>query len=171
MKKYIKYSCMAFLLVCMASNGFAQKYGHLNSGNLLALLPATKNANSELTAYQEQLLKAHDVKVKDFRERGGKFMQEYQSGKMSAVDAQQQQAALQKEQEDLLKNEQEIVQKVQARREKLLKPILERVDKAIHAVGKERGYTMIFDTSSFNAVLFAKDSDDVMPLVKAKLGI
>ena len=30
---------------------------------------------------------------------------------------------------------------------------------------------MIFDTSIFNAVLYLEESDDVMPLIKAKLGL
>ena len=48
---------------------------------------------------------------------------------------------------------------------------MEKVQKAIQDVGKEGGYTMIFDTSTFNAILFAEDSDDVTSQVKAKLGI
>jgi outer membrane protein len=42
---------------------------------------------------------------------------------------------------------------------------------AINEIGKEGKYTMIFDTSIFNTILFARDSDDLEPLVKGKLGI
>ena len=33
------------------------------------------------------------------------------------------------------------------------------------------GEIMVFDTSIFGAIMYAKDTDDIMPLVKAKLGI
>jgi outer membrane protein len=49
--------------------------------------------------------------------------------------------------------------------------LLDRVQQAINEVGKEGGYNMIFDTSVFNTILFAMDSNDIEPLVKAKLGI
>ena len=53
----------------------------------------------------------------------------------------------------------------------LLKPIFEKADAAIKAIGKEGGFQMIFDSSTFNVLLFAEDSADIMPLVKAKLGL
>ena len=63
-----------------------------------------------------------------------------------------------------------IQQLVQAKREELLKPILDKVDVAIKAVGKEGGYLYIFDTST-GATLYALESEDVLPKVKAKLGL
>jgi len=53
----------------------------------------------------------------------------------------------------------------------LLKPIYEKADIAVQAVGKENGFSMIFDSGAFNVVLFAEDATDVTPLVKAKLGL
>ena len=67
--------------------------------------------------------------------------------------------------------EQEVMQKVAKKREDLLRPILDKVDAAVKAVGKENGYGMIFDTSLFNFILSADESEDVMPMVKKKLGI
>ena len=37
-------------------------------------------------------------------------------------------------------------------------------------MGKENGYTYIFD-AGVGAVLYSQDSDDIMPLVKKKLGL
>ena len=75
------------------------------------------------------------------------------------------------ERESIVKYEQEVIMKVQEKRQALLEPILKRVDEAIQAVGKENGYQMIFDTSQINAILFVKESDDVAALVKKKLGM
>jgi outer membrane protein len=52
----------------------------------------------------------------------------------------------------------------------MYKPILEKADKAIKDVAKENKYDYIFDASG-GAILFAKDSDNVLSLVKTKLGI
>jgi outer membrane protein len=50
---------------------------------------------------------------------------------------------------------------------KLMKPIFDKVKKAIDDVSIENGYTLIFDTSS-GAVLYA-GGDNVLDLVKEKL--
>ena len=53
----------------------------------------------------------------------------------------------------------------------MLEPIVARAESAISEVAKENGYVMIFDTSVFNAVMYAQETEDIMPLVKKKLGI
>ena len=42
---------------------------------------------------------------------------------------------------------------------------------AINAVAKEKGYSYIFDSTPGGTLIFAQESDDILPLVKAKLGI
>ena len=53
--------------------------------------------------------------------------------------------------------------------ESLLTPMIQRVQVAIEEVGKEHGYTYIFD-SSIGAALY-NGGEDVSGLVKTKLGI
>ena len=60
--------------------------------------------------------------------------------------------------------------KLQDRQQEVLKPIIDKAKKAIEDVAKENGYTYIFDTS-VGALLYQQDSDDILPLVKKKLGI
>ena len=50
------------------------------------------------------------------------------------------------------------------------KPIIDRAKKAISDVAAEGGYTYILDSGTA-AVLYSQDSDDIMPLVKKKLGL
>jgi outer membrane protein len=49
-----------------------------------------------------------------------------------------------------------------------MQPIMDKARKAIEAVGKENGYQYIYDAAG---LLYAQDSDNVLPLVKAKLGL
>jgi outer membrane protein len=51
-----------------------------------------------------------------------------------------------------------------------LKPIIDKAKKAIEDVAKENGYTYIFD-SSVGVLLYYENSDDIMTLVKKKLGL
>jgi outer membrane protein len=60
--------------------------------------------------------------------------------------------------------------KLQDRQQEVLKPIIDRAKKAIEDVAKENGYTYIFDTS-VGALLYQQDSEDILPLVKKKLGL
>ena len=150
---------------------YGQKYGHCNLGSLIALMPETKAADSQLEAYQKELVaKGEDMATK-FQENYAAFVKDAQSGDMTPKQQQERQNALQQEQQAIQEYEQEINQKLSEKREELLKPLFDKASEAIKAVAKENGYVMIFDTSVFNAVLFANDTDDVMPLVKTKLGL
>ena len=151
------------------STAFAQKFGHINSSNLLELLPETKVANSELEGYKIQLEKALEAKVKAFEAEVQVYITERPT--LAPKVAQEKEAALAQKEQDLYKERQEGEQKVMQKREELLKPIFEKADAAIKAIGKEGGFQMIFDSSTFNVLLFAEDSADIMPLVKAKLGL
>ncbi len=149
----------------------AQKYGHLNFGTLISSLPATEAANAELKDYQDQLNKEVSEKAATWQDKARAFAQKAQSGEMAPVEQQQQQEALEKEREEIIKLEDGMRAKVSQKRSELLEPIINKAEAAIQAVAKANGYVMIFDTSMFNAILFAQDSDDVMPLVKAELGV
>jgi len=148
----------------------APKYGHMNLGNLLELMPETKKANDELKVFADRLTAIDDSLGRALQSGAENLQREYDAGNLTPIQAQQRQAELQKQQEFLQKFEQEANQKVSAKREELLKPILDKVDDAIRTVAKELGFAMIFDTSS-GAMLFASETEDVTALVKNKLGI
>ena len=148
----------------------AQKYAHVNSGNLLEMLPEVKNADAQLIKLQEKLVTERDQRVAAFQEKYQKEMQAFNSGDLSPKEQQEQEAALRKEQEEISKFEQGLQNQVVQKRQELLGPILEKVDEAIQAVAKEKGYTMVFDTAQ-GGLLFAADTEDISALVKAKLGL
>lgn len=148
----------------------APKYGHMNLGNLLEMLPDTKKANDDLKVFADKLTAKDDSLTKAFQAAVTTYQTAYQSGTLTPVQAQTREAELQKEQEAIQKFEQDAQQNVAAKREELLKPILTRVDEAIKAVAKANQYMMIFDTSS-GSMLFAAETEDVTALVKKQLGI
>lgn len=165
--------CFALALMLGAANLSAQaplKYGHMNLGNLLEALPETKKANEDLKAFTDKLTAKDDSLTKAFQQEVNQYQADYQAGKLPPIQAQELETQLQKKQQAIQQFEQEAQQTVAAKREELLKPILEKIDVAIKAVAGEGGYQMIFDTSS-GVALFANTTDDVTASVKKKLGI
>lgn len=163
-----------FLLVCglflgLSTTTFAQKYGHLNLGNLLSELSESKAANSELEALQQSLAKKSAVEKEAFQKKYLATLEDVQKGNLTPVQIQEKEKELEAERSKIAKNEEESVQKLQQKRQELLEPILNKVQEAVDAVAKENGYMMIFDTSVMNTVIFAEETDDIISLVKAKL--
>jgi len=160
----------ALLLGASISAQTAPKYGHLNLGNLLELLPDTKKADDEIKLFASKLGALDDSLGRALQAGAAILQKDYDAGLLTPLVAQQRQAELQKQQEYLQKFEQDAQQQVTVKRDELLKPILAKVDEAIKAVATESGFSMIFDTST-GAMLFAAETDDVTALVKKKLGI
>lgn len=163
---------MALLLSVGLTSSFAQqKYGHINFNGLVAQMSETKAADSELEAYQKQLVAAGEKMATEFQGKVQKFQQAIQGGGVAPKDQAEQEKSLGEERNKILAYEQEIQQKLAEKRATLIKPIVDKAQKAIEDYAKENGYGMIFDTSIFNSVLFAQDSDDLMEPLKKKLGL
>lgn len=148
-----------------------ERYGHLNLGEVVSLLPETKAAESELKAYQQQLIAKGEEMAKAFQAKIQDFYTTVQEGTLPPVEQQKRETALQEERQTIIAYEQEIQQKLGQKRQELLEPVLGKVETAINEVAEENDFAMIFDTSQFNAILFAAESEDVLPLIKAKLGL
>lgn len=160
-----------FLLGGMAFTASAQKYGHLNFGNLLAMMPETKGADEALKKFQQEMVAKGDTMAKKFQVKYAAAAKDVQEGKLSPQQQQVREAELKKEQDSIVVYQQRVQQQIQAKREQLLGPIVQKAEKAIAEIAKANGYVMIFDTSVFNAILFAQDTDDIYPMIKTKLGL
>ena len=158
------------MMLVMVSSVNAQKFGYINSAELLAELPAVKSADSELETYQKQLMTTGEEMVKKLEAKFQSYSQEAQGGLLSQVEMQKKEEELGAEQQKIQNFEVEVQNKILNKRETLYKPILDKVKVAIENVGKENGYTMIFDTST-GTILHADASENVMSLVKAKMGM
>lgn len=172
MKTFHKYKIVTLTIALLFTvSTTAQKYGHLNYGTLLAAMPATITAEASLGAYQKSLVEKSEKMTSDFQKSYNELENKVMGGEITPLELEQGKTALLKEQEKIQAYEREITQLVTKKREELLKPIIQVAEDAIKNVAKGNGYVMVFDTSIFNAVLFTRDTDDLMPLVKAKLGL
>ena len=169
----MKHITKVILSLCIASIPFlaqaqSPKFGHINSADLIQLMPETKQSDSTLRKFGESL----DGQLKTMTAEYQSKLQKYQSGRDSMPDAIL--AVKEKELEDLgmrIQDFQQTAQEsIQKKKEELYGPILKKADQAIKDIAKEKGYAYIFDTSG-GTVLYAQESDDVMNLVKTKMGL
>lgn len=165
--KKIFFTILAFGMVMGLS---AQKYGYLNSSQLLVQLPEVKQADDQLVQYQKSLISEGEKMVKTFETSYQAYMKEAEGGTLSKIQMQQKEGALGQKQQEIQAYEVEVQQKLVMKREELYKPILDKLKTTLDKIGADNGYTMIFDTSA-GGILHANDGDDVMPIIKAKLGL
>ncbi|MEL6922954.1 MAG: OmpH family outer membrane protein, partial [Bacteroidota bacterium] len=156
--------------ICRKANVQAQKFGYMNYNNLIVEMTETKAADAKLQTYQQQLANAFETKAKAFQEEFIKAQTIVQEGGKSPKEVQAMEAEFEQKRQALAKEEQELQQKILAKREELYGPVFEKVNQAVQAVGKEGGYIFIFNEST-GLLLYDAPADDVTPLVKAKLGM
>ena len=166
-KKTILTTFLAAFVVLSSIS--AQKFGHINSQQLLVESPLVKEADAALKVFQDDLISKGQAMVANFEAEYTNYVAEVQAGSLNKVQMSQREAELAKAQEAIQKYEVEVQQKIALKREELYKPILDQAKVAIDEIGKAGNFTMIFDTGT-NGLLFAETSEDILPQVKAKLG-
>ncbi|MCB0696065.1 MAG: OmpH family outer membrane protein [Chitinophagaceae bacterium] len=144
------------------------KFGHINSAELLKNMPDVTKAENEIQTYAKTFQEQLQAMSKEYETK----VQAFQAGEKTMTEAMKEVKV--KEIKDLEarieSTNQSAQEKVEKKRQELLQPIIDKADKAIKSVATEKGYDYIFDTST-GAFLQVKQSDDIMSLVKAKLGM
>ena len=166
-----KLSILLFILFIGQLSFSQTQYGHLNYGTLLSVMPETQKADITLETYQNQLQDDLQAKIDQYKARYLEINELLQNGTASPKQIALFEDELKKAESQLKFSEIQISEKVKTKRQELLQPIILRAQDAIQQVAKERGISMVFDTSIFNAILAATDESDLMPYVLAKLGI
>ena len=164
---------IATLCLLAATTGAVQaqntvKLGHIDRQALMLMLPERKDAEAKMQAFAKTLddrLKAmgqeYQNKVTDAQSKAESMTKTEQQVAMREIQELEQRIseAQDKAKDDLSKQENE-----------LLAPMVDRTNKAIKDVADENHFTYIFDSST-GMVLYTGGGTDIMPLVKAKLGI
>lgn len=154
--------------VCLFSINVAeaQKYGHVNSGEILEGMPGIDSLQIKLQAFQADLQTMYESMMNEYQTKKDKFDREV--GTMSTAVRQ----VREKELEDLATRIQTFQASAQSDLEeeqyKLAKPFQDAIQEAINKVAKEHGFAYIFDTK---ILLYYGAGEDITPLVKKELGV
>lgn len=169
MKKVIKLT-LAVALTLSASSLFAQKFGRINTQEILLAMPETKEMNTNMQAYGKDLEDNLETIAAEFNQK----LADYQKNYASYSDAVRQ--LKEKELQELQNRRQEFEQiaqqDYQKKQQELLTPIIEKAKGAIDKVAKANGYMVVFDTATGSLASFDEATlTDLAPLVRAELGI
>jgi outer membrane protein len=153
--------------VALALPPAAQKFGHIDSQQLLLSMPEREQAQTKLESqavmYEEQMKAMQtelQTKYDDYLAKSETWPAAIRTTKEKELNQ------LQQGMQDFSATAQQDLAKME---EELLTPMIERAKKAIEDVGTENGFTYIFDAST--GVTLFNGGEDVTSLVKAKLGL
>lgn len=155
------------ILIALPSMAFAQKFGMVDTQNLMQSLPEVKEVQTQLEAsmkkYSDEetkLRQEYEKKVNEFQEMDKSTPEAIQKRRIEEIQALEQkiQEFRQAAQQDL-----------QQQQERLLQPVQKKIMDAIQSVGTEGGYTFIFENGI--SLFQGKDVVDVTAAVKSKLGV
>lgn len=144
------------------------KLGWIMSQDLLAAMPEKVKADSDLSKYAREFQNQIESMMKEYQTKA----QALESGMKTMSDAIKE--VKMKELQDLQGRIESIQQsakeKVAQKQQDLYSPIIDKAEKAISAVAKEGNFDYIFDKNA-GGLLFGREGDNILPLVKKKMGI
>ncbi|MDB5146610.1 MAG: OmpH family outer membrane protein [Mucilaginibacter sp.] len=169
MKKLFKVALVAAGMLFVGSFAKAQtKIGYVNFSQVIDQMPETKTVSTTLQAYQktfiDQLTTMNNelqTKGEDLQKNAATMTDAARSAKTAELQD------IQKRMNDYQNNAQ---QQVDAKKQELGKPIIDKVSTAVQAVAKEKGYAYVLDSSQVSLIV-SPPGDDMMAAVKLKLGL
>ncbi len=169
MKNFFRISLLVVLLLGLNSNVFSQaKFGHIDTNELLQLMPGREEARQELERYARELESTFTAMQREFQTKYQDFLENQES--FSQLIRQSRERELVSLQERIMEFQESAQEDLMEKENRLLRPIIDKARTAIEEVAKENGYTYIFDTS-MGVVLYSEPADNIMEKVKAKIGI
>lgn len=160
---------VAVAILCMAFVLQAQKFGHVTSELLLQAMPEYDSAQANM----EELREHYSLEIERIQVEINKKIEEFnqKEATMSNLIKEAKASEIQELQMRLQNYSQTAQQDLQKQSMAMIQPVMDKARKAIDAVAKERGLIYVFDLSQGNPVYTSAESLDMLPLVKAKLGI
>ena len=166
MKKTLLTICL--IVAGLFSAEAQNKLGYINSNELLSIMPESSAMQEELQSYAKGL----ESSLAAMQAEGEKKLTDYQQNEASMSDLVKQDKVRELEsiQQRILEFQQNAQESLAAKEQELITPILEKARNAIEDVAKEGNFTYIFDASTGN-ILYAAESENILSLVKEKLGL
>ena len=161
---------LGIALFVMSGMANAQvKLAHVNTAEILDVMPDKATAEKSLEKYYGELQGQLEAMAKEYQTK----MQDYEANQatMSNLVKQSKEKEIIDLQTRIQQFQANAENEFEAKRAELLKPILDKIQNAINTVGKEKGYTYILDLATGAAVYVGTDAVDCTKDVKAKLGI
>lgn len=162
----------AFLVIFLLGTALVAqqpaRFGHIDTNELLQMMPGRDSATVELERYARELETTFVAMQNEFQTKYTDYLEKQAT--FSELIRQSRERELISLQERIQEFQESAQQDLMDQESRLLRPIIEKARNAIEEVAKENGYTYIFDTS-MGFLLYWDEGEDVMPKVKQKLGL
>lgn len=176
MKNLVKVAVVAAGLFFTVNAASAQqKFGHINSEELLKSMPEIKVADTNFETFRKQKQSALEQMGAEHQKKTVAAQELYKTLSEANKDAVNKELQTRSNEiADLEKRITEAQQKAETelatKRNELYQPVFDKAETAVKAVAKEKGYAYVFDISQPGVVYF-EGGDDLLSAVKTKLGI
>jgi outer membrane protein len=166
MKKLI---ICAICAICGFTTANAQKFGHVNSQEIIQAMPEFAKARTEI----EALTKQYEADLKAMQEELQKKSEAYEKEQatLPANIKQRRETELQEMYQKIQQSYQDNQQALAKEQQEKMQAITTKVLDAIKQVGTAGGYVYIMDLTSGIPYISTTLSTDVTAQVKAKLGL
>ncbi len=168
MKKIVAIVLVATTCMFAGTPLHAQtKLGYINLNELITNMPEYKKADTSMVDFQNALNQNFDDMKKEFDEKNNQL-----SSKDTAQYSKAQLEIKRKQLGELYLKlngyQQQASQQYQQKQQELMAPIQKRAQDMVQQVAKENGFTYVFLK---DALLVSPTAEDLLPLVKKKLGL
>jgi outer membrane protein len=165
----MKRMILAVGILSMAFALHAQKFGHVTSELLLQSMPEYDSAQTKLQELQQH----YELEIERIQVEINKKIEEFNQGEatMSELIKEAKASEVQELQMRLQNYSQTAQQDLQQQSMLVIQPVMDKARGAIDEVAKEHGLIYVFDLSQGNPIYTSEESLDMVPLVKAKLGV
>jgi len=157
------------VLVAAKSNATKSKVGYINTTALWQVMPEKALADTALVKMKREFIGYFQQKQKVFQNEVVTYKRD--SATMSELIRKEKIETLLKEQEAIKKFPEQADAELNKKKNELYTPIRKKMQEAIDAVAAENSFDYITDVS-FGNIIYAKNTEDnILPLVKKKLGL
>ena len=159
----------AICAICGFTTANAQKFGHVNSQEIIQAMPEFAKARTDI----EALTKQYEADLKSMQEELQKKSEAYEKEQatLPANIKQRRETELQEMYQKIQQSYQDNQQALAKEQNEKMQAITTKVVDAIKSVGQAGGYVYIMDMASGIPYISSTLSTDVTAPVKAKLGL
>jgi outer membrane protein len=172
----LKTLAVSAILTLFALGAQAQsnvKIGYASTDYIIAQMPETKQVQSELQAYQRQLMNKINATMQGLQQQFAQYQQEAQN--MTEQARQEKEQELQELQQQIQQDQQQAQLSLQRKEQELMAPLYNKIQTNIDKVAEQEGYSHIFasDVAGNAVLLYVQDNEgaDISDKVLRAMGI
>ncbi len=167
MKRFLVYTLALMPLMLLAQ----VRIGIVNSQQLFDLMPEKAAAEAQLKALSDRYHAEHNLLQDEFDKKYADYQTIAADPNTPETIKERRVQELQEGDKKLREFERMVADDLAARREALTRPIADKVQAAIRAAGQQGAFDLVLDTAVTPVAYTGPATVDLMPVVKALLGL